>query len=342
MALALDDSADPIKPYLHDEHGGMERDNSLENSGDATAILRDAERYLKGRYAIQKLPWAASTLRVTSNEDTEGNFQRDQSDYYTLYLLGLITREAEMSGGKKLSDAVLEMLVDLVEELAQRGRINRTPDPDRGDWALKRHWPGELVGLWGRFKDDVDADSKATEGDNLVRLFEWRLNDYAAELLKRASQIRSSLPEGRLKSRVTTVVNDTWRHLSDRQVTMAQNMCWDNLSDVYRGELAEGENGWSAQRTVSGKRVSSWNYTERVVSALIELHEPRSRPSNEVLRALVASILEHATYEADLDKETKKILDAPRKRVIRALEMGDEIRALKNALIIPESIPESR
>ncbi len=68
------------------------------------------------RWTIEDIPWTAADAEAT--------------DYWSLYVLGIVTR-GDAQAGHRLNPGDIERLIPLVEDMANRARITRRPVPNR-------------------------------------------------------------------------------------------------------------------------------------------------------------------------------------------------------------------
>jgi hypothetical protein len=192
------------------------------------------------RWPLEDLPWRTS----------DGM----ESDYFSLLVSSMVVQDLVRRRG---SDAELGRVGRVLEDLANRGRINRRPLRD--DPALELHAPG--VRLWLRGSEEA--------GDHPIG---WLVSNFAPLLLKRTFAIAELVRDTDLRGSLLTLGDSVWDHLLLRRLKDGPGRdLWDQPADVF-DELS------------TRHELQSWYYTERVVECLVAaanvvnrapLHSPR-------------------------------------------------------------------
>jgi hypothetical protein len=257
--------------------------------------LAQAKQPLSGIWRLEDVPWRTPDY--------------DEDEYYTLLVARILVGDG--SSGALEDPELLDRLVRVSEELAQRGRITRHPRAEddgtslagagnSADPALRLHAPGKLLRL------DPEPGSEGVP----VSL---RIYDYAPQLLKLVAKLAQGTPGEGAQERLRTIIEATWRHLSARRTRSAQSAplrgrAWaswppEELWNLRGLHLDAGFSGDSAPWA----GVNSWYMTERVVEALVALVQLRqarpgaARQSSELLDELMAD-LEWRIAQTDITK----------------------------------------
>ena len=218
----------------------------------------DYDRTLSPTIRITRIPW-----RTTD---------REESEYYTLYLLGIIRREA--AGGID-PDAILALL----EELSVRGRITTSPLRELKDGNIEKivrdlHKPGKLLKL------HVSQASENNDTGDRHRL-RWRIYDYSPLLLKIAAHVRSVATDHYTRRRSIVLIEQLVLHLQDRQIAHLEDRrlprpSTSHLDPSKRIPSAKYEQEGLLDRFSNYAGVdpiefdrTSWYLTERTVEALL-------------------------------------------------------------------------
>ncbi len=210
-----------------------------------------------GRWPLEDLPWCTSDGQET--------------DYYSLQVSAMVVQNLVRS---RASDAELGRVGRVLEELANRGRIDRRPLQD--DPALGLHYPGVRLGLRG---------SEAV-GDHPVG---WLATNFSPLLLKRTLAIAGLVRDTYLRGRLLTLADNVWDHLLLRRLNDGPGRdLWDQPSDAYTQLSARHE-------------LPSWYYTERVVECLVAAAQVVSRPPvhSTQLTELAVDLLHEADHLFD-------------------------------------------
>jgi len=233
------------------------------------------------RWAIEDIPWTAADHETT--------------EYWSLYMLGIITR-GDAQAGHKLGGRGVERLIPLVEDLASRARITRRPEPPTSDEALRRlHSPGHVVEMF-------DADNK--------KVLTRPVYDFAPRLLKLCGRLLALTTEEDSRERILKLANQIWLHLSKRRIepTIVEernSSSWDTLARVYEGfDDTRDLSHAPAPSADTQVRVASWYITERVTEALVAVAESNLTASPPTANAdqLVQELASELEYLAASDR----------------------------------------
>ena len=252
--------------------------------GSGENILRDASR-LRTLAAVTSSYWTILARQhpdIGDDNTTDiirltripwRTTDRDESEYYTLYILGILRRRE--AGGLDPRTTI-----DLLEELSVRGRITTSPlkdavAEDRAEMIVRvLHKPGKLISLYSR--SPIDART----ADDSAHL-RWRIFDYAPLLLKMAAHARSVATDHQTKRRAIRLVDALLTHLQERQIDSLEER---KLTHLRKSNL-ETPDGWTPGNYLDKGMLdsfasyagldseefdgSSWYLTERTVEALL-------------------------------------------------------------------------
>ena len=217
----------------------------------------------------------------------------DESEYYTLYLMGILYSQTGQGIDHKLA-------TDVLEQLAQRGRITTRPllipsndsEDIRAEATVETlHYPGKSLDLYA-----LSIDSHKDP----LQIAKWRIYDYAPLLLKVSIEIRKRTTDHDTRQRVNAIIDEVLTHLANRQGEPLENGLaeviddipkdygiWDDISQY----LSSHEEDTSRKKAGQPFR-ASWYFTQRVVEALVlYLGNPAERlPATNTL-ALLNEIL---------------------------------------------------
>ena len=177
------------------------------------------------RWPLEDLPW-----RTTDEQE---------SDYFSLLVSSMVVQDLVRRRG---SDADLGRVGQVLEELANRGRITRRAVLD--DPAVQLHAPGLRIRLGG----------SEEAGEHSVG---WLVSNFAPLLLKRTVQIVGLLSDTDLRSRLLRLADNVWDHLLVRR-----------LNDGPGRDLWD-EPGVAFEQIGIRHEKQSWYHTERVVECLV-------------------------------------------------------------------------
>jgi hypothetical protein len=241
-----------------------------------------------GHWPLEDLPWCTSDGQET--------------DYYSLLVSSMVVYQMVNS---RASDAELGRVYNVLEELANRGRITRRPLRD--DPAIELHAPGVRLTLRG----------SETLGDQPVC---WLVSNFSPVLLKRTLEITRLVRDTDLRGRLLTLADNVWDHLLSRRLKdgLGQDL-WDQPSDAY------------PQLSIRHEQ-QSWYLTERVVECLVEAanlvaHAP---VHSTQLTDLATALLREADHLFDRELLSgsevglRGVLQGIRAKLRRAWEIKDE------------------
>jgi hypothetical protein len=209
------------------------------------------------RWPLEDLPWRTS--------------DGIESEYYSLLVSAMVVQHLVRT---RASDADLGRVGRVLEELANRGRVDRRSLQD--DPALEMHAPGVPLRLYG----------SETLGDRIVG---WRVSNFSPLLLKRTLAIAGLVNDTTERSRLLTLADNVWDHLLLRRFNNGPGKdLWDQPSGAYPELSIRHE-------------LPSWYYTERVVECLVEAANLVSRAPvrSEHLTVLVKDLLHEADHLYD-------------------------------------------
>jgi hypothetical protein len=179
------------------------------------------------RWPMEDLPW-------TTSDGAE-------SDYYSLLLTSIVIEGASSQRGVNVD---LERVGNLLEELANRGRITRRPTAV--DPAIALHIPGMRLRLYG--------SEKVAEGP----LLQWTVSGYASLLLKRLLRVAELVDDKVTRLRFLDLADQIWAHIEQRRIEAPNGRgLWDEPTHAFTGTPFAPYGG------------PSWYHTERVIEALV-------------------------------------------------------------------------
>lgn len=173
-----------------------------------------------GRWPIEDVPWEA----------TDGQ----SSSYFSALVLSIV---GMAQAGGMVSDTIGRS-VGVIEELAQRGLVNRRAFAD--DRGILLHEPGVLMPMEG----------SESEGPLLA----WSYNGYAATLAKTALRIASTAASRRNRARLIEIADSSVEHLLKRR--LQPDGLWDHPSNVFPD-------------LPPAPATPSWDMTERAVEVFV-------------------------------------------------------------------------
>ncbi|MEU6574077.1 SCO2524 family protein [Streptomyces sp. NPDC046805] len=233
-------------------------------------------RFGEGRWPLEDIPW-----RTTG--------QRLESEYFSLCVASILVHDLVR---RQATDDDLARTVDIVERLAERGRITSRMTDD--DPAVLLHNPGVALPLLG--------------SDHIGPAMQWSMTDFSAQLLKRTIQLctlsRNLDSYDRLLRLAEEILGHLWRR---RRIDGDGAGLWDNVHAAYPS---------SQER--SGPL--SWNMTERVAECMVAasyLHkQPPIRSAD--LTTLARALLSESTHL--LGKEQMEPAPSPQSREAETLK----------------------
>ncbi|MFC5289753.1 SCO2524 family protein [Actinokineospora guangxiensis] len=272
--------ADP-RPYLYSTVIALDGINDLRSQRTLELNLLDDEQRrlaeaLRIRFDLTQRYWS-SIARFGDTWPLEDIPWRtsdgDESDYYTLLVSAVLIQDMET---REANDDDLDRAVDVLESLAQRGRITRRVVVDDPSVAL--HVPGVRMRLGGS-----DKRGETEIGPQLY----WHARDFAPLLMKRCLQAAALSGNRGARDRLLALAKSTMRHLVGRRIENgAAAGLWDNPREAMRLDLP-----------VAGQDEPSWHLTERVVEALVTA--TRTFEGEPVRHAAMRSRAEEVLHEAE-------------------------------------------
>jgi hypothetical protein len=259
-------------------------------------------RFGEERWPLEDLPWQTTGLRL-------------ESEYFSLTVAAILVHDLVR---RKATDDDLTRTVDVMERLADRGRV--TSRMSRDDPAIRMHQPGVSLPLAGSDRS----------GSPLL----WRMTDFSAQLLKRTIQLAEMSRNITAQDKLLRLAEQVFGHLWDRRIDEGEGLeLWDNVRAVY------------PEAHESSARVS-WSLTERVTECLVaarRLYEQQPIRSAE-LGELAREALSEATHLFGREQlEASPMGDGGRSRAMRSIEarlerarsLLDERPATAFALAVP-------
>jgi hypothetical protein len=211
------------------------------------------------RWPLEDLPWKTS--------------DGQESDYFSLLVTSMVVQDLVR---RRASDAELGRVVRVLEEMANRGRINRRPVCD--DPAVELHAPGVRLRLYG-----------SEVGDHLIG---WLASNFAPLLLKCTVAIAGLVRDTELRGRLLTLTDSVWDHLLLRRLSAGPGRgLWDQPGGAFDQLSIRHE-------------LQSWYYTERVVECLVAAANLVSRPPlrSTRLTEMATDLLYEADHLFDLER----------------------------------------
>jgi hypothetical protein len=242
-------------------------------------------------WPLADLPWCTSDGQET--------------DYYSLLVSSMVVQQMVTN---RASDAELGRVYNILEELANRGRINRRPLKD--DPAIKLHAPGVRLTLRG----------SEILGDQPV---DWLVSNFSPLLLKRTLEIAGLVRDTDLRGRLLTLADNVWDHLLLRRLKDGPGQeLWDQPNDAY------------PQLSIRHEQ-QSWYFTERLVECLVEAAKvvTRAPVHSPQLTDLATELLHEADHLFDREllsgsgeagPSMRAVLNGIRAKLRRAWEIKDE------------------
>ena len=215
-----------------------------------------------GRWPLEDVPWRT----------TDGR----ESDYYTVLLTSIVV---EGAGSDRNVNIDAERIGNLLEELANRGRVTRRPTAN--DPGIDLHIPGMRLRLIG--------SEKISQGPRL----EWTVSSYTLLVLKRVLRVAELLEDSSARTRFLDLSDLIWGHIESRQIEAANGRgLWDEPTQVFTG----------TQYKQYGK--PSWYHTERVIEALVAAANVTQRPptATDELIVIAKQLLAEAEYLFDRER----------------------------------------
>jgi hypothetical protein len=217
-----------------------------------------------GRWPLEDVPWRT----------TDGR----ESDYYSLLLTSIVIEGAGNARSVDI-DVDVDRIGNLLEELANRGRITRRPTEN--DPGIDLHLPGMRLRLIG--------SEKIAEGPRL----QWTVSSYTLLVLNRVLRAAELLEDSSARTRFLDLADLIWAHIERRQIAAANGRgLWDEPTQVFTGtsHAPYGE--------------PSWYHTERVMEALVAAANVTQRPpaATDEVTAIAKQLLAEAEYLFDRER----------------------------------------
>jgi hypothetical protein len=215
-----------------------------------------------GRWPLEDVPWRT----------TDGR----ESDYYSVLLTSIVI---EGAGSERSIYVDVNRIGNLLEELANRGRITRRPVTH--DPGIDLHIPGMRLRLVG--------SQKVAEGPRLL----WTVSSYTLLVLKRVLRVAELLEESSARTRFLDLADQIWAHIERRQIEEPNGRgLWDEPTQVFTGT------------SYAPYQVPSWYHTERVIEALVAAANVTQRPpsATDELAAYARQLLAEAEYLFDRER----------------------------------------
>ncbi|BBH66885.1 hypothetical protein ACTI_35700 [Actinoplanes sp. OR16] len=209
------------------------------------------------RWPLEDIPWQRTTEK--------------ESEYFSLHVSSIVVQDLVR---KRAGDADLDRVGKVLEELANRSRINRRVFA--GDKSYLLHAPGFPINLSG--SDDLG-------GPQLI----WMMSDFAPLLLKRTISLAGLLGDPQLRGRMLALADEIWAHLDARRLEDDRRRgLWDQPGLVFE----EFDGSYAAP---------SWYHTKRVVDCLITASQVISEPPlrSDQLAELAGDLLSEADHIYD-------------------------------------------
>ncbi|MEU4691156.1 SCO2524 family protein [Actinoplanes sp. NPDC023714] len=210
-----------------------------------------------GRWPLEDIPWQRTTEK--------------ESDYFSLHVSSIVVQDLVR---QRAGDSDLDRVGKVLEELANRSRINRRVFA--GDQSYELHAPGFPISLGG---------SDELGGPRLT----WIMSDFAPLLLKRTITLAGLLGDPQLRGRMLALADEIWAHLDTRRLRPDKRYgLWDQPARAFE----EFSGMYDAP---------SWYHTKRVVDCLITAAQVISAPPlrSDGLAGLGATLLSEAEHLYD-------------------------------------------
>ncbi|MFJ4786211.1 SCO2524 family protein [Streptomyces sp. NPDC088794] len=190
-------------------------------------------RFSDERWPLEDIPW-----RVTG--------QRLESEYFSLSVAAIVVHDLVR---RRAGDEDLARTVDVMERLAERGRI--TSPLTRDDQALRLHSPGVTLPLQG--------------SERLGPPLQWTVTDFSAQLLKRTVQLAGLSRSTATQDRLLRLADETFDHLWQRRIEDGEGVdLWDDVNAVYStAPKREGPLSWSITERLTECMVVAYNFYTR-------------------------------------------------------------------------------
>jgi hypothetical protein len=208
------------------------------------------------RWPVEDVPWRT----------TDGR----ESDYYSVLLSSIVV---EGAGADRVR------IGNLLEELANRGRVTRRPVEN--DPAVNLHIPGMQLRLIG--------SEKVAEGPLLV----WTVSSYTLLVLKRVLRVAELLEDSAARTRFLDLADLIWTQIEGRRIEAGNGRgLWDEPTQVFTGTR------------YAPYGVPSWYHTERVIEALVgaaNVTQKSPTPAEELIES-ASQLLAEAEHLFDQER----------------------------------------
>ncbi|GAA3397496.1 SCO2524 family protein [Cryptosporangium minutisporangium] len=182
-----------------------------------------------GRWPLEDMPWRTSDA--------------EESDYFTLLMTSLVSEDLDR---RRATDAELSKILQVLNELASRGRITRRAVAN--DPAVALHSPGLQLRLVG---SELSGPQQLT----------WIVSDYAAMLLKRTVAVAALARSQELRRDLLDLAEEVWTYLLRRRLRKGPGKSlWDQPAEVF-----------PLEESLPRHERPSWYFTERIVESLVAL-----------------------------------------------------------------------
>ena len=215
-----------------------------------------------GRWPLEDVPWRT----------TDGR----ESDYYSVLLTSIVI---EGASNDRSVNVDVDRIGNLLEELANRGRVTRRPT--KNDPGTDLHIPGMRLQLIG--------SEKVAQGPVL----EWTVSSYTLLVLKRVLTVAELLEGSSTRTRFLDLADLIWTHIERRQIEGANGRgLWDEPTQVF------------TDTSYALYGVPSWYHTERVIEALVAAANVTQRPptATDELTEIAQQLLAEAEYLFDRER----------------------------------------
>ncbi|MEU4686711.1 SCO2524 family protein [Streptomyces xinghaiensis] len=237
-------------------------------------------RFGEAGWPLEDIPW-----RTTG--------QRQESEYFSLSVAAILVHDLVR---RRATDDDLTRTVDVMERLAERGRI--TSRMKVGDPAIELHTPGVAMPLQG--------------GEALGPPMQWSMPDFSAQLLKRTIQLCSLSRSISSHDRLLRLAERIFDHLWQRRNRSGESAgLWDNIHAVYPDAPARG---WSL----------SWSITERVTECMVAARQLYTQPPirSGTLIGIARDLLSEATHLLGNEQlEPTSTADGSRGMALKGIEI---------------------
>jgi hypothetical protein len=214
------------------------------------------------RWPLEDVPWRT----------TDGR----ESDYYSVLLTSIVI---EGASNDRSVNVDVDRVGNLLEELANRGRVTRRPTEN--DPGTSLHIPGMRLQLIG--------SEKIAQGP----LLEWTVSSYTLLVLKRVLTVAELLEGSSSRTRFLDLADLIWTHIERRQIEAANGRgLWDEPTQVFPGT------------PYAPYEIPSWYHTERVIEALVAAANVTQRPptATDELTEIAKQLLAEAEYLFDRER----------------------------------------